>query len=479
MRRELAILAIAFLVSLPLVTPRIYASDEVQYFAYLRSLWFDHDVSFENEYQHFYDAGVVRYPGFHETFLERTTETGRRISFATMGAAILWSPFYAVADGLVALGVAGDGVRDGYGPPYVRAVAYGSAVYGFLAVVIGWALARRLGLGRGALPAALAVWFGTPLVFYMYVAPPMSHACSAFAVAVFVAVWLHVRARWTVRGGLALGALAALMAMVREQDALIAVGPALDWVLAYGRAPADSMGPPRSRLLGCAAAGVLAFALCYLPQILAYEALNGQPRPSQLVARKMNWLAPHAAGVVASPEHGLIFWTPLALLALAGLAAGLGGHLGWATRPSVARREAASSPALVAGVLLVMVALQVYVAGSVESWTVAGAFGQRRFLGLTAIFLVGLAALWPGGDESWRRAPGARRGPIALAAVVALATWWNLGLMAQFGGGLMDRQRLTLGQNAYHTFVTVPLRLPELVYRYVFARQSFFQPKAP
>ncbi len=50
--------------------------------------------------------------------------------------------------------------------------------------------------------------------------------------------------------------------------------------------------------------------------------------------------------------------------------------------------------------------------------------------------------------------------------------------MAQFGGGLMDRQRLTLADNAYHTFVTVPRRLPELVYRYVFARHSFYQPPA-
>jgi len=48
--------------------------------------------------------------------------------------------------------------------------------------------------------------------------------------------------------------------------------------------------------------------------------------------------------------------------------------------------------------------------------------------------------------------------------------------MAQFGGGLMDRQRLTLADNAYHTFVTVPRRLPELVYRYVFARHSFYAP---
>ena len=78
----------------------------------------------------------------------------------------------------------------------------------------------------------------------------------------------------------------------------------------------------------------------------------------------------------------------------------------------------------------------------------------------------------------------AARNPVARIAIgvcvgVALllvGTWWNLGLMAQFGGGLMDRQRLTLADNAYHTFVTVPRRLPELVYRYVFARHSFYKP---
>ena len=37
-----------------------------------------------------------------------------------------------------------------------------------------------------------------------------------------------------------------------------------------------------------------------------------------------------------------------------------------------------------------MVALQVYVGGSVESWTVAGAFGQRRFVALTVLLVIGL-----------------------------------------------------------------------------------------
>jgi hypothetical protein len=119
--------------------------------------------------------------------------------------------------------------------------------------------------------------------------------------------------------------------------------------------------------------------------------------------------------------------------------------------------------------LMLMVATQVYVAGSVESWTVAGAFGQRRFVGLSAIFAIGLVAFL-------RALPARAAWPRRTAmAAVAVAVWWNLGLMAQFGAGLMDRQRLELSRNAYHTFVTIPRRLPDLVYRYVFERSSFFK----
>ena len=59
-RRQWVVLVCLFLLSLPAVTARIYSSDEIQYYAYLRSLWFDHDLSFENEYQHFYDLGIAR-----------------------------------------------------------------------------------------------------------------------------------------------------------------------------------------------------------------------------------------------------------------------------------------------------------------------------------------------------------------------------------------------------------------------------------
>jgi len=240
-RRELLFLSALFVFSLPAVTARLYSSDEVQYFSYLRSLWFDHDVSFENEYQYFYDHQIARSPDFHTTFLELETAAHRRINYGTIGCAILWAPFYAVGDVAArVMHAAGRGVAvDGYSRPYVAAVAYGSAFYGFATIVLAIIAARRL-VGAHAFSSGVAVWLGTPLLFYMYIAPPYSHACSAFAVALFVTVWLNVRQTWSVGGAVALGITGALMAMVREQDIFFTLGPAIDFGLAFvkGKAPA-------------------------------------------------------------------------------------------------------------------------------------------------------------------------------------------------------------------------------------------------
>src|SRR5262245_13209700 len=451
------LLALLFLVSLPAVTTRIYASDEVQYFAYLRSLWFDGDVSFENEYQHFYDAGIAASQGFHETFLERTTETGRRINFGTIGCALLWAPFYAVADGVarVAHAMGRNVAVDGYSKPYIIAVSYSSALYGLLALLASVAIVRRLSRWWPALSdlgalSALVVWLGTPLLFYMYVAPPMSHATSAFAVAAFVLAWLIVRDTWSVGGMAVLGALAAVMAMVREQDAFFAAGPALDFAWSL----LGSAGHDRARRLVAACACAAAFGLTFLPQALAYLALNGHIGPSHLVARKMYWYSPHALQVVVSPSHGFLMWTPLAALGCVGLI--------------VLLRRLPAEARIIAVAFVVMAALQVYIAGSVDSWTVAGAFGQRRFVALTCVLIVGVAALAAVVRETrWQR--------VVLGTVLAATVWWNVALIVQFGAGMMDRQRLEPARIAYNTFIVVPRALPGLAWRYLTDRASFYE----
>jgi len=451
-RREIIGLTLAFLITLPAVTSRLYASDEVQYFAWLRSLAFDRDADFQNEYQYFYDAGVSRSPEFHETFLERQTPAGRRMNFTTLGSALLWAPFYA-AGHLVALMTGAP--ADGYSRPYVVAVALGSAVYGFLAVLLSAVSARRL-VGRG-LAASLIVAIGTPLVFYSYVAPVFGHATSAFAVSLMVWVWLRVRDRWTLQGALALGLAGGLVAIVREQDALLALGPALDFVwFAWGwlRDRQAAKGSPR-RLLQAAIAGVAGFILAVLPQALAYASLNGGVRPDATVARKLTWWSPHAISVVFDHEHGLLAWTPLVAIALTGLVLLASNR--------VARPESQRVGAL----LLVMCLAQIYTSGIVESWTVAGSFGQRRFVALTPVLTIGVATILAVTTHVW-----ARR---TVMSLLALCVWWNLGLMAQFGMNRMDRQKLTLGRNARLTFVELPFEAPGIAWDYLTNRSSFYK----
>jgi hypothetical protein len=451
---SILVMTAIFVLSLPAVTARIYASDEVEFFSWLRSWTFDRDVDFQNEYQHFYETGQAENPGFHATFLEQTNEAGRRINFAPVGCAVLWAPFYLA--GHVAAIVTG-APANGLSQPYVTAVAYGSACYGLIAVLLSAAIARAI-TGRG-LGAAIAVGLGTPLLFYIYVTPIFSHASSAFAVALFLWTWLKARGRWSLGGVVLLGLTGGLMAMVREQDVFFVAGPAIDFLRWSVRpsqaAPGTGRPAPRASAV-LATAGLASFALAYLPQFLAYNALNGHPGPTVLVTRKMTWTAPHAFQVLFSPEHGFLAWTPLAVLAFAGL-----GLLAFGRRQG-------SDARWIGALAILMVLLQVYVSGAVESWTVAGSFGQRRFVALTPLLTLGLAALTAAVSERarpWRWTPG---------ILIVLCLWWNLGLMAQFGLHTMDRQRLTLQSNARATFLQLPFEGPRLVWRYLTDRASFY-----
>ena len=195
-----AIVAAAWLLALPLVTPKIRGADEIEYYSYLRSLVFDHDLEFGNEYAHFRDRDPEGLAGFSATFLDRREPvTGRHINFAPLGTALLWSPFYLAAHALVlvarAAGVAVD--ADGFSAPYVAAACYASWLYGGLGLLLIHDALRRF----AAVPDADAGWaaaallWASPLLYYMTIAPGFSHAASVFAVAALVWTTLWARPR--------------------------------------------------------------------------------------------------------------------------------------------------------------------------------------------------------------------------------------------------------------------------------------------
>jgi len=87
--------------------------------------------------------------------------------------------------------------------------------------------------------------------------------------------------------------------------------------------------------------------------------------------------------------------------------------------------------------------------------------------------VIGLAALF-----SKLSTPGRSTSARAISsALIVLMVWWNIALIAQFATRMMDRQRLEPARNAYGAFVTLPLTLPTLAWRYLFDRASFYDAK--
>ena len=433
------IVILSWLVTLPLVTPRIRGADEIEYFSYLRSVAFDGDLEFGNEYEHFHAQDPDGLAGFAATFLAlREPATGRHINFAPLGTALLWSPFYVVAHGVALVTGA---AADGFSAPYVAAACYASWLYGGLGLLLVQDALRRFGgmHDRDAGWATAAMLWATPLLYYMTIAPGFSHAVSVFAVAGLV--WLSLWARWRGPGAWALvGLCGGLAALVREQDALFLCIPGLLLVAEASRSRRwDELVLRGSSMV---AAAVAAFT----PQLLAYRAINGTYAPSRLVIRKMSWSSPHFGEVMFDPGHGLFLWTPILLIAVGGLWAG------------VSRRKD-----VVAAVLLLAFVAQVWINGSVESWTQAGAFGSRRFVGATAIFAWGLAMAATALRE--------RLGPAFRVAVLAVFAWWNVSLMVQFGLKLMDRQSLEWPRVAVNQVTEVPRRIARTAVLYFTDRE--------
>ena len=447
------LLIVLFVLSLPLVTPRIRASDEIEYFSYLPSLFFDRDLEFGNEYQYFYDQNPGGLALFKGTFLDkREPETGRHINFGPIGSAVLWSPFYLLAHlGVLAARSLGATVAaNGLSAPYVAAVCYASALYGFLGFLLMHAALRRHGgipePAAGWAPAAL--WYGTPALYYMTLAPGFSHAPSLFAVSLLVWLWLRARERQSLADWVLVGAAGGLAGLIREQDALFLIVPALGLVVDAWRRR------DWGRTLGRLSVLAVASAVVFWPQLLVYRALTGHFRPSRMVSAKLEYTSPHFLEVLFSAGHGLFVWSPLLLVAAVGL--GLS---------ALRRRD------LVATLLGLGLLAQVWINGALSTWTQGGAFGSRRFIAATPIFVWGLASLL------------AEVLPLAgrrvTAAVLCLFAWWNVSLMVQFGLRLMDRQRLEWPRVAVNQVVEVPPRLARVAYLFFTDRERLAREGLP
>ncbi len=456
--RGLFVMAVLFLLSLPFVTPRVAASDEIEYFSYLPSLLLDGDLNFRNQYEYFCNLNFqdcVR-SRFKETFLDQYTATGLQINFGPMGTAVLWLPFYLAAHlfALVAQNINPAFAANGVSAPYIYAVCLASVFYGWFGMYLAYRIARKYFAEWIALGAALTILFATNAVYYMYVAPAFSHAASLFASALFVFVWWRTRdsrASGNLRDWFVLGASGGLMTMVREQEGVFFVMPFVEGVLVLYRVlrSHENFLALKKWLVGSVVMVVGAFVV-FLPQLISYRVLNGNFLPARNVTDKFTWDGAHVLDVLFSNFHGLFTWTPVVLLGVIGL------FFLW-------RHDK-----LLAAIFLVAFAAETYLLGSFSTWFGGAAYGGRRFINCTVIFVVGLAAFVHGIQTRVPR-------PILASASVVLIVW-NLFFIIQFVTGMVPRQQpVDMLEMARNQFLGVPPRLFEIAQRFVTNRSSFFK----
>src|SRR5580704_17213645 len=212
-RRYEWIIFLLFLVSLALVNPWV-RGDGVGYYAYVRAPLIEHSLDFTHDYQSANQSfREDRIDANGQPFKRFRTRTGHLDNHFTVGPGILWAPFLLVAHIVVLLARAlGSGVAaDGFSAPYRYAMAVGTCVYGFLALLLSYRLARKYTSPLWAFLACLAIWWASSLPVYMYFNPSWSHAHSAFAVALFLWYWDATSENRSLRQWALLGLITGLM----------------------------------------------------------------------------------------------------------------------------------------------------------------------------------------------------------------------------------------------------------------------------
>ena len=364
-------IVIFVIAGIPLFKPWIHGFDTVAYYAWLRSAVIDGDLNFQNEFDH-YGYGTER----------GLTPTGHVVNEWAIGSAVLWAPFFLIvhAFSLIARSFGLPVAVDGYGVQYEWAIGIASAMYGLAAILLTYRLGHKLFSGPISGLATAAAWLASPLVFYMYSHPAMSHANDAFAYALFLFTWYQTRNSTTWKGAAARGATAGLCALVRQVNAYLVFFVLAEYVI-DGIAPWRRTRQAASVLPAVKQIGVFAAAwwLVYLPQLVGWRIVFGnwiELNPYVAgVGQGFNWLQPHLLEVLFSTNRGLFLWSPLLLLAV----------LGWWPLWKRERRLTL--------LIVVNFAIQLYLIASWFAWSGAAAFGQRFFTNMLPAFALGLAAL--------------------------------------------------------------------------------------
>lgn len=406
--------------------PYLTGFDDLGYFVYARSLFFDKDINFYNDYQYLVSlfGDFLAGPPLAQWLRENSA---RPPNFYPVGTGLAALPsllvFHVLAKVFVLLGVI-PVAPSPFSSWYPLAYLLGNLSWGVLGLWVTSHSLKHYFSSHTAHIATLSCVLAGPALFYFLYQPGMSHLTSLGLVA--VALWGVLKwdseaksSRRAAYAALA-GSAAGFALAVRTANL-----PTLLLLLMPLTRPQTIRWGQRLKEMFVALYSV---ALFFLPQLFAWRYLYGK-----FLANSYGYsatvLAPHFGQVLFGRRHGLFFWHPWLLLAIAGL-------LGFA-------RSQPRLSFLSVGIILGMA----WIYGNWQVYWLGASFGMRGYVEFLPLFALGAAWVL----ERIQKFATSR---VVLHGLITIFTIINFHLMICFRGAVITvdgplywSQTLTGGQS--------------------------------
>jgi hypothetical protein len=450
------LLTVLFVLTIPFSNPWV-RGDGVGYYAYARALLVEHRLNFEQDWMHGNQSFTMgRLDASGHVLSGEYTPTGHIANIWSIGPSLLWLPFLWLTHMGVLLSdhLGAHVAADGFSIPYVLTMALATALYGFLGLLFSFSIARKYFRERCAFLATIGIWWASSLPVYMYFNPSWSHAHSAFAVALFLWYWDRTRGERTIRQWILLGLLSGFIVNVYYPNGVLLLVPLFEGITWYWRnlTSAANRLHATMRLFVRHLIYVGTFVVALLPTLISREIIFGSYlQTGYAPVTAWAWRAPALWNVLFSSDHGMLSWTPILILALIGLILFRRVDKPFAT-------------------FLLVAFLAFYGVVAVHpDWDGMSSFGNRFFISLTPIYILGLASFFDRLTHSWRERYAVNLATCATAVLIL----WNLGLIYQWGTHLIPaRGPISWSDAAYNQVVIVPRQFSHTLRAYLTQRKQ-------
>lgn len=377
--------------------------DIQSYYSYLPAVFIYQDLSFDYKFAEGADSIMVA------NTWALTTPDGKPVQKMSGGLSILYSPFFLLSHAYALLT---DYKATGYSVPYQKGLALSSVFYALLGMLLMRKTLLRFFSDQAVALTIFSIYVGTNLFFYIVVEGAMSHNYSVFLISL-LAYWVtQNRDTFSFARSFRVGVVMGLLAIVRPINAIVALFPALYWLLNKEDKSSKTVGHWLAVFVG----GLVGI----LPQLLYWKYATGDWIYYSYNDEGFFFSDPALVKGLFSFRKGWFIYTPLMFL----------GFFGFV---SLLKKQMKLALPIAAVVIV-----YAFVAFSWWCWWYGGSFGMRAMIDVYALLAFPLAALF---HSSLAQKSKCSRW--AVLTVVMVLIGWNQLQIFQYRKGVLHYDSMT------------------------------------